>query len=194
MTLIQKIKAIESIPTMKKSFFDLSKTAGHQLLSEMSIVELKERLSLLRDHQDQEMGAKHDEIIQGKINKSQSVIETLSFINKFRSEIKNKHDKKPDSERSMRSQSEIRGLNEKLLMLKVERGKSKENACVSNKILESSHQALHLLYLNQRVLFSIAAKDCLLYNWLAFKKQLETNRFSDIEVTQERVVKSQLII
>ncbi len=153
MELIQKIKALESIPTMKKTYIDLSETAGHNLLSEMTIVELKERLAMLRDQQAQEMETKHDEIIQEKIQKDQSLMDTLSFIHKYKTEIKKRPEKKFDSssERNISSHSEIKKLNEKLILLKSERSKSKGNERISNKILENSHQALHLLYVNQRV-------------------------------------------
>ncbi len=200
MELIQKIKALESIPTMKKTFIDLSETAGHNLLSEMTIVELKERLSMLRDQRTEDTEAKHDEIIQEKILKDQSMMETLSFIHKFKNEIKKRPEKKfeSNSEKSINSHSEIKRLNEKLSTLKVERNKYKGNERISNRILENSHQALHLLYINQRVNDFIFEFFLVFWNFKVdfypLKKQLETNRMSDIEITQERLAKSELTI
>ena len=84
MELIQKIKAIESIPVIKKSFIDLTSTAGHSLLSEMSIIELKERIQLLQAKQIREIERKHDEIISNKLIKDNSLVSTLEFINIYK--------------------------------------------------------------------------------------------------------------
>ena len=47
--LIQQIKAVESLNSMnKKKLVDLTSNAGHGLLLEMSIVELRERLEILK--------------------------------------------------------------------------------------------------------------------------------------------------
>jgi hypothetical protein len=84
MELIQQIKAFESIPVIKKSFIDLTSTAGHRLLSEMSIAELKERIQLLQAKQMREMEEKHDEIITNKLIKDKNLVDTLEFINAYK--------------------------------------------------------------------------------------------------------------
>ncbi len=84
MELIQQIKAIESIPVIKTSFIDLTSTAGHSLLSEMSIAELRERMQLLQMKQMREMEEKHDEIITSKLMKDKNLIDTLEFINTYK--------------------------------------------------------------------------------------------------------------
>ena len=84
MELIQQIKAFESIPVIKKSFFDLTSTAGHSLLSEMSIAELKERIQLLQARQMREMEEKHDEIITNKLIKDKNLVDTIEFINTYK--------------------------------------------------------------------------------------------------------------
>ncbi len=94
MELIQKIKALESIPSMKKHFVDLSKTAGHNLLSEMSIIELKERLQILKDKQQQDLENRHDDIIKDKIEKDKTLVEKLTFIHKYKTEMKKNQEKK----------------------------------------------------------------------------------------------------
>lgn len=84
MELIQQIKAMESIPVIKASFIDLTSTAGHSLLSEMSVAELKERLQLLRDTELKKVEEKHDAIIKDKLVKDKQLVDTLEFINKFK--------------------------------------------------------------------------------------------------------------
>lgn len=84
MELIQQIKAFESIPVIKKSFIDLTSTAGHSLLSEMSIAELKERIQLLQSKHMREIEEKHDEIINNKLMRDQNIVDTLEFINTYK--------------------------------------------------------------------------------------------------------------
>lgn len=86
MELIQQIKAMESIVNIKPLFVDLTNTAGHGLLSEMSIAELKERLQILQNEREREMQEKHDKIIKAKINKDKKIMDTLEYINKYKNE------------------------------------------------------------------------------------------------------------
>jgi hypothetical protein len=84
--LIQKIKAADSIPINKTKLVDLTSGSGHKLLSEMSIVELKERLELIKQRNEELNKKKHDEIVKTKMEKDQILVEKLHYINKFRSE------------------------------------------------------------------------------------------------------------
>merc|ERR1711915_812060 len=59
--LIQKIRAMESVPFIRKTFVDLTTTAGHALLSEMSYVELKERLELMKEKQREDEEGKRNQ-------------------------------------------------------------------------------------------------------------------------------------
>jgi len=85
--LIQQIKAAESLPANKMKLVDLTSTAGHRLLSEMSIVELKERLELLKQEDDELNKKKHDDIIKKKMEKDKILVEKLQYINKYRTEL-----------------------------------------------------------------------------------------------------------
>lgn len=85
--LIQQIKAAESIPVNRTKQVDLTSNAGHGLLSEMSIAELNERLDLARQANDEFYQRKHDEIIKNKVEKDESLVEKLNFINKYRNEL-----------------------------------------------------------------------------------------------------------
>jgi hypothetical protein len=85
--LIQQIKAAESLNSInKKKFVDLTSNAGHGLLLEMSIVELRERLEILKQQNDEESKRKHDIIVKSKFQKEQDIVDKLNYINKFRNE------------------------------------------------------------------------------------------------------------
>lgn len=84
--LIQQIKAAESITTDRTKPVDLTSTAGHWLLSEMSIAELQERLEITKQRNEAERMKVHDSIIKNKMEKDQNIVEKLHYINKFRNE------------------------------------------------------------------------------------------------------------
>ncbi len=84
--LIQQIKSMESLPNDKTKQIDLTSTANHGLLSEMSIVELRERLDILKKKQLDEHRVKHDSIVDGKIRRNEQLVEKLFYINKYRNE------------------------------------------------------------------------------------------------------------
>lgn len=84
--LIQQIKAAESISVDRTKPVDLTSTAGHRLLSEMSISELYERLELVRQEEELNKMKIHDDIIKNKVEKEHNIVEKLHYINKFRNE------------------------------------------------------------------------------------------------------------
>ncbi|XP_028421996.1 cilia- and flagella-associated protein 99 isoform X1 [Perca flavescens] len=79
--IICEIRAIESLPHVRVRNFDDSETAGHELLGEMSLVELKERLALLREAQQTQQQEKREHILEEKQNKKQLLLEQLDTIN-----------------------------------------------------------------------------------------------------------------
>uniref|UniRef100_A0A663NEU6 Cilia and flagella associated protein 99 n=1 Tax=Athene cunicularia TaxID=194338 RepID=A0A663NEU6_ATHCN len=85
--LIQQIRAIESLPSVRHKFVDLTETGGHGLICEMSIVELRERLALLREAQKAEEEEKRDQIIHEKQAKEQLLLDKLDQISLFRAEL-----------------------------------------------------------------------------------------------------------
>ncbi|NXI43791.1 CFA99 protein, partial [Galbula dea] len=85
--LIQQIRAIESLPSIRHKFVDLTETGGHGLICEMSIVELRERLALLREAQKAAEEEKRDQIIQEKQAKEQLLLDKLDQISLFRAEL-----------------------------------------------------------------------------------------------------------
>ncbi|XP_058042451.1 cilia- and flagella-associated protein 99 isoform X2 [Ahaetulla prasina] len=85
--LIQQIRAIEYLPFLKNRFIDLTKTANHGVLGEMSIVELQERLALLKESQQKAEEEKRDLIIHEKHAKEQLLLDKLDQICMFREQF-----------------------------------------------------------------------------------------------------------
>ncbi|XP_010152784.1 PREDICTED: cilia and flagella associated protein 99, partial [Eurypyga helias] len=85
--LIQQIRAIESLPSLRHKIVDLTETGGHGLICEMSIVELRERLALLKEAQKAAEEEKRDQIIHEKQAKEQLLLDKLDQISLFRAEL-----------------------------------------------------------------------------------------------------------
>ncbi|XP_042244219.1 cilia- and flagella-associated protein 99 [Thunnus maccoyii] len=79
--IICEIRTIESLPHIRVKNFDNTETAGHELLGEMSLVELKERLALLKEAQQTERQEKREHILEEKQSKKQLLLEQLDTIN-----------------------------------------------------------------------------------------------------------------
>ena len=84
--LIQQIKAADSISINKTKLVDLTSSSGHKLLSEMSIAELKERIELSKQRNEEFNKRKHDDIVKAKMQKDHILMEKLHYVNKFRNE------------------------------------------------------------------------------------------------------------
>ncbi|KAK2572323.1 Cilia- and flagella-associated protein 99 [Acropora cervicornis] len=67
--LIAKIRAIESVPVIRFKHVDLTESSGAGLLNEMSVVELRERLALLKIAEKEEEEEKRDSILKSKVKK-----------------------------------------------------------------------------------------------------------------------------
>ncbi|CAO2640240.1 Cilia- and flagella-associated protein 99 [Lemmus lemmus] len=78
--LIAQLRALETQPTRKGKLVDLTQIPGYGLEGEMSVVELRERLALLKETQKREKEEKRDQIIQGKRAKSQKLQNTVEQI------------------------------------------------------------------------------------------------------------------
>ncbi|CAB1445027.1 unnamed protein product [Pleuronectes platessa] len=61
---ILEIRAIESLPHVRFKYFDNTETAGHELLDEMSIVELRLRLAHLKEFRQTEQHKRHEHILE----------------------------------------------------------------------------------------------------------------------------------
>ncbi|XP_054437799.1 cilia- and flagella-associated protein 99 [Pteronotus mesoamericanus] len=78
--LISQLRALETQPTRQGRPVDLTEIPGHGLEGEMSIVELRERLALLKEAQWRQEEERRDQIIQGKRTKSQELRNALEQI------------------------------------------------------------------------------------------------------------------
>ncbi|KAG9479541.1 hypothetical protein GDO78_011525 [Eleutherodactylus coqui] len=82
--LIREIRAMESVPFIRQTLVDLTQTAGHGLNCEMSIVELRERLALLKEAERKAEEEKRDQILEEKQLKQQHLLDTLEQISLHR--------------------------------------------------------------------------------------------------------------
>ncbi|XP_013815394.1 cilia- and flagella-associated protein 99 isoform X1 [Apteryx mantelli] len=131
--LIQQIRAIESLPSLKNKFVDLTETGGHGLICEMSIVELRERLALLRETQKAAEEEKRDQIIHEKQAKEQLLLDKLDQISLFRAELgraaalkqEEKKRKSQSGERPVKDER-ILNLQQKIIEKTMERKKQAE--------------------------------------------------------------------
>uniref|UniRef100_A0A3B5LHT5 Uncharacterized protein n=1 Tax=Xiphophorus couchianus TaxID=32473 RepID=A0A3B5LHT5_9TELE len=82
--IVHEIRAIKSLHIVKPNNFNDTETAGYELLGEMSLAELKERLALLRQNQQKEEEERRSNILQEKLKKQQQILETLDNIDLYR--------------------------------------------------------------------------------------------------------------
>ncbi|XP_029805351.1 cilia- and flagella-associated protein 99 [Suricata suricatta] len=79
---IAQLRALETQPMPKGKLVDLTQTPGYGLEGEMSVVELRERLALLKETRRRAEEEKRDQIVQGKRARSrelQNVVEQISL-------------------------------------------------------------------------------------------------------------------
>ncbi|KAL5022107.1 hypothetical protein ScPMuIL_001262 [Solemya velum] len=173
MELIHQIRALEAVPLIRQKFVDFTKTSGAGLLSEMSIAELRERLSLMKTAQKEEEELKRDDILAGKQAKDQKLLDTLETISKHRLEQtksaavlletrKKNITKKPE----VKDESLIE-LQKKLEEKRAQRFKEQENSRITANSLSSTRTK----------------------NLINQKKALEENRWRELEQTRERATK-----
>ncbi|KAM4673992.1 cilia- and flagella-associated protein 99 [Amazona ochrocephala] len=128
--LIQQIRLIGSVPSIRHKFVDLTETGGHGLTCEMSIVELRERLALLREEQKAAEEEKRDQIIHEKQAKEQLLLDKLDQILVFRAELsraaalkQEEEKRKPQSGERPVKDERILNLQKKIVEKKKERKK-----------------------------------------------------------------------
>ncbi|RMC14410.1 hypothetical protein DUI87_09506 [Hirundo rustica rustica] len=105
------------------------KTGGHGLFGEMSIVELRERLALLKEAQKAAEEEKRDQIIHEKQAKEQLILDKLDQISQFRAELgraaalKQEEKKKSQSGKRLMKDERILNLQKKIVEKTMERKK-----------------------------------------------------------------------
>ncbi|KAM9027616.1 cilia- and flagella-associated protein 99 isoform 2-T3 [Ara ararauna] len=128
--LIQQIRLIGSLPSIRHKFVDLTETGGHGLTCEMSIVELRERLALLKEEQKAAEEEKRDQIIHEKQAKEQLLLDKLDQILVFRAELsraaalkQEEEKRKPQAAERPVKDERILNLQKKIVEKKMERKK-----------------------------------------------------------------------
>uniref|UniRef100_H2ZPE0 Cilia- and flagella-associated protein 99 n=1 Tax=Ciona savignyi TaxID=51511 RepID=H2ZPE0_CIOSA len=177
--LIQEIRAAESVPISRQKLVDLTATAGHALLSEMSITELQERLSLLREAQKAEEDSRRDSIIQSKQEKNEKIMETIARISVHRTELSKaasmRAEKKKQLEQerqdTLRQDSTLQQLKEHLQQKKEERLRRVSEA----KLVPTKQSAVKTSSLIRE------------------KKQLEKTRWRQLEMSQQRLAEKRAL-
>ncbi|KAM9295191.1 cilia- and flagella-associated protein 99 [Morus bassanus] len=163
--LVQQIRAIESLPSLRHKFVDLTETGGHGLICEMSIVELRERLALLREAQKAAEEEKRDQIIHEKQAKEQLLLDKLDQISLFRAELGQAAALKQE-EKKRKLQSDERPVkDERILNLQKK---------IVEKTVERKKQAGLLKIIPQKT--SIASR----------KDSLQWNHWKELEESRER--------
>ncbi|KAK4818785.1 hypothetical protein QYF61_019131 [Mycteria americana] len=140
-------------------------TGGHGLICEMSIVELRERLALLREAQKAAEEEKRDQIIHEKQAKEQLLLDKLDQISLFRAELGRAAALKQE-EKKRKSQSGERPMkDERILNLQKK---------IVEKTMERKKQAGLLKITPQKT--SIASR----------KDSLQWNHWKELEESRER--------
>ncbi|XP_071493877.1 cilia- and flagella-associated protein 99-like [Diadema antillarum] len=135
--LIQQIRALEAAPKDRTKLIDWTATAGHALLSEMSIAELNERLSLMRISREEERETKRDEILGAKEAKDRLLMDKLQQISKHRAAeghlaaMKLENKRKAKLEKEELKDAKLLDLQARLEQRKQERLKATEEMKIS---------------------------------------------------------------
>ncbi|XP_035827876.1 cilia- and flagella-associated protein 99 [Aplysia californica] len=173
MELIQQIRAMEATPVSRFKQVDLASTAGAGLLGEMSILELRERVALLKDKQREEEEMKRDNILNAKQAKAEQLSETMDMVLKHRAEqTRAAALKLEDRKKSSSASAPFR--NEKLMDL--ERKVQERRA---QRLREQQRQQLQPSMMSARRTTTLITQ----------KKALEASRWHELEQTQERSAK-----
>ncbi|XP_054469248.1 cilia- and flagella-associated protein 99 [Anoplopoma fimbria] len=143
--VIREIRAIESLPHIRVRNFDNTESAGHELLGEMSLVELKERLALLTEAQQTEKQEKREHILEEKQNKKQLLLEQLDTIN-FHTRVlaqaaairKEERKARPGFRQAMIQDETVLALQKKLEEKQLERQRLKQ---IESKKAKTAEQA-----------------------------------------------------
>ncbi|KAM6150284.1 cilia- and flagella-associated protein 99 [Erethizon dorsatum] len=85
--LTSQLRALEMQPSRKGKLVDLTQIPGYGLEGEMSVVELRERLALLKETQKRKEEERRDQIIQDKRTKNEELRNTVEQISLCRTAV-----------------------------------------------------------------------------------------------------------
>ncbi|PAA76086.1 hypothetical protein BOX15_Mlig017297g1 [Macrostomum lignano] len=178
MELIAEIRAIEATQAPREKRLDLTEIAGFGFLSEMSIAELRERLSLAKQRQTQEVEEKRDQILEEKQAKDEKLLHTMELIGRHRAErsraaAARQEEKKKRAENSRPGQPEIRARDPRLSDLAQQvQARKQERQEMQQQERQGSNLALKTTKAMSRE-----------------KKAREAARWAQLESAQERVAR-----
>ena len=161
--LIRQIKAMENVPVEQVVKFDPTETAGHMLLEEMSLAELKERLALAGRRRTEEREAKRNDILRARREKEEDLAMRAERLSRIRGE---------SSEQGTARRREAR---------------RKERDAKMQQIAKSDSKALHLQAELESKRAARKAEDVRLAKELkeiSLKKQFLDADFSKVEETK----------
>merc|ERR1712110_231540 len=86
--LIQQIRALEKVPVERFKKFDAAEQPAQGLLEEMSLAELRERLSIVTIQREKETEDKRERQLEKKLEKQQELAEKAATLAKIREQAK----------------------------------------------------------------------------------------------------------
>lgn len=87
--LLRQIRALEKVPKAKMpKIVDPSESSGVGYLSEMSLTELRTKLSILKEEEEISLAQKREEIRKFKLREQEELNERAQFVLKFREQAK----------------------------------------------------------------------------------------------------------
>ncbi|XP_058256075.1 cilia- and flagella-associated protein 99 isoform X1 [Hemibagrus wyckioides] len=141
--LIRQIRAIESVPHLSQKFVDDTETGGHELLCEMSLAELRERLARLKEEEQQEQEKRRQRILEEKQSREQLLIEQLDAITACRTAAGQATAQKQEEKKLRLKLQEAVSMDERVVALQrtlgmkqQERQKRKETEKAKSKLNE----------------------------------------------------------
>ncbi|XP_053488505.1 cilia- and flagella-associated protein 99 [Ictalurus furcatus] len=140
--LIREIRAIESVPHLTHKFMDDTETGGHELLCEMSLLELRERLARLKEEEQREQEKMKQRILEEKQGKGQLLLEQLDTITACRTAAGRATTQKKEKKMRLKVEEVVSkyeslvDLQKTLEMKQQERQKRKENEKGKSKLNE----------------------------------------------------------
>ncbi|XP_064811688.1 cilia- and flagella-associated protein 99 [Oncorhynchus masou masou] len=177
--IICQIRAIESVPLIRHKFVDETETAGHDLLGEMSLAELRERLAMLRDAEHREHQDRRGRILEDKKSREQLLLEQLDTIALHRTAL---------------GQAAARRQEEKRARRELQQGVAEDERVVAlQRRLEERQQERQRLKQGEKTKAKISEQSAThaLKSWNHRKQKLEEQHWADLEQRLERQVQQE---
>ncbi|MDR3582278.1 MAG: hypothetical protein P4L67_03315 [Candidatus Pacebacteria bacterium] len=150
--IILKIRELETKPIERRTGFDPTETAGHGLIEEMSLAELRERLEMLKKHKADEEERNRQENMKKKEEYSKMIVEKSEHITAAREKkakenerLRDERKRKEEEEKQRQQEIREKGLyqvHEKISEKK--RAKRKEEERLAKELKEIKLQRQYL--------------------------------------------------